>query len=86
LRLAHFFQPSGCNVRVFLRQSATLRCWFSKLGGDEALVLQPFQDGVDAANGYVSSRTLLQFLTDRDTIGIVAKADEDEDHHQFKAT
>ena len=72
-------------MKVFLRPSSTLRRWFTKLGCDEAFVLQALQGRIDAANCYISTSALLKLLADRDTVGVLTQSDENQDHHQFKA-
>jgi hypothetical protein len=70
-------------MEVLLGAATTLRCWFAKLGSDEALILQPLQGGIHAANSDIPPGALLKLFTNRNTLGILTKADEYEDHHQF---
>jgi hypothetical protein len=65
-------------MEVALRPSATLGSRLAEFRDDEALLLQAFQGGIDAAEFYVAVGELLDFTSDRNAIGVVAETENHE--------
>jgi hypothetical protein len=55
-------------------------------GGDEALLFESGEGGVDGADGDVVAGASLDFLADGDAVGVVAQVEEGEEYEELELT
>src|SRR5262245_28627421 len=84
LRFTHLSQSPRCDMKILFRSSTPFRCWLSHFRCDETLPLQTLKCSINTTDRNVTASAPLKLLADGNAIGIIAKSDEHQHHHQFK--